>query len=400
VNPRPYHYAAIYRTMDPYIDGFLSYSDGVHDDVNKIIWTRMAWDRNSNVREVLREYANYFFGAKVMDAAADGILALEKNWEGPIVANGGIMTTLSAWKEWERTNPGLSGNWRWQMCLLRAYYDAYVRARQINEADLEDQVNAILARSDEIGADKSINMALHLLSLADSGRVMPTEHKRVIELCEALYRSIGLQTSVEKYKASGLERGAVLDFLDRPLNDRWWLEDEFKKISGMPEASKVQRLKDIADWEKRAPGNFYDVVGDVGRSRHVMKGEDWRMDPTLRKNTNPGYDWSDNGMSRKRISWLTSMRWPASVEYTQVDTSASYTVRIMGRGESLLRINGQRVQPSKYGKQVGEVKEFPVPLELIRQGKLVLTWEDINEDQLNWRQQSTVSEVWLIKGDR
>jgi hypothetical protein len=42
-----------------------------------------------------------------------------------------------------------------------------------------------------------------------------------------------MQTSVKKYNASGEERGAILDFLDYPLNNRWWLSDEFAKIRKM-----------------------------------------------------------------------------------------------------------------------------------------------------------------------
>ena len=85
------------------------------------------------------------------------------------------------------------------------------------------------------------------------------------------------------------------------------------------------------------------------------------------------------------------------LQYADIDTSASYTVKVNGVGECLLKINGQRVAPSHYGREVGDIKEFPVPAELIRSGNLLLTWDDINEEFLNWRKQSRVSEVWLIK---
>jgi hypothetical protein len=397
INPRPYHYSAIYHALDPYIDGFISYSDGVHDDVNKVIWTALAWDRNADERNILKEYCNYFFGSAVAEAAADGILALEKNWQGPIVSNGGIATTLTAWQVLEKENPALDSNWRWQMNLLRANYDAYTRERYIYETALEDQVNEILLEAPAIGADAAMKEANVILAKADTEPVMSDIHSRIIDLCEALYKSISLQTSVKKYQASGLERGAVLDFLDRPLNNRWWLEDEFKKIQSLPEKEKVKALEVIANWEKPGEGSYYDEVGNVGKSVHEMKGEDWRMDPMLRKNINPGYDFSDNGLSRKRLSWLNYMRWPIAMEYGNIDTSARYTVKINGLGECLLKINGQRVAPSHYGRDYGEIKEFPVPQSLVKQGKLVLTWDDVNEDFLNWRKQSRVTEVWLIK---
>ncbi|MEP7259018.1 MAG: hypothetical protein ABI687_11525 [Flavitalea sp.] len=397
VNPRPYHYAAIYRAMEPYIDGFISYSDGVHDDVNKIIWTALSWNKNAAERDILKEYSNYFFSSPVAAEAADGILALEKNWQGPIVSNGGITATLAAWKELEKKYSSLDTNWRWQMNLLRAYYDAYTRSRLIYETRLEKEVNQQLQRAVETGADSAIRAATRILSYAENAPVSVDDHSRIIALCEALYKSICLQTSVAKYQASGLERGAVLDFLDRPLNNKWWLEDEFKKLSDLKEAEKIKALQVIANWENPGPGGFYDEVGNVSNSVHEMKGESWIMDPMMHKSLNPGYDFSDNGMSRKRLSWLTSMRWPISMEYTVIDTAASYTVRITGVGESLLKINGQRVAPSHYERAQGAIKEFPVPEPMVKQGKLTLTWDDLNEDFLNWRKQSRVSEVWLIK---
>ncbi len=397
VNPRPFHYGAIYNSIESYIDGFLSYSDGVHDDVNKIIWTVKSWDKNTGEREILKEYSNYFFGSALAENAADGIIALENNWQGPILANGGIYSTLETWKILEAKNPLLQKNWRWQMNLLRAYYDEYTRKRFIYETTLEKETVAVLSNSEKIGSGKAIDSALSILSKATQKPILPQVHKRIIDLCEALYQSINLQTSVPKYKASGSERGAVLDFLDRPLNNIWWYEDEFKKLEGKSEVEKTTRLKLMANWENPSPGSFYDEVGNIGKSIHEMKGEDWRMDPTLKKNLNPGYDFANNGFSRRRLSWLTNMRWPSKMEYTQIDTNAEYIIRINGQGDSFINVNGQKVSPSVYSKKIGEFKEFPIPKELYKNGSITITWDNINEDNMNWREQSNVNEVWLIK---
>ncbi|HSB94195.1 MAG TPA: hypothetical protein VLC28_13820, partial [Flavitalea sp.] len=397
VNPRPYHYAAIYKSMEPYIDGFISYSDGVHDDVNKNLWSMLAWDGSIDVREVMKQYANYFFGSTVRDDAADGILALEKNWQGPIASNGGVTATLKFWQQLEAANPKLSGNWRWQMNLLRANYDAYTRERFLYETELEQAANKSLSMASSIGSEKAMDLALQELVKAEKAPVSQPLKAKVIQLCEDLYQSIQLQTSVSKYKASGLERGAVLDYIDRPLNNRWWLEDQFNMIRGLKEKDRVAALEKISSWETPGPGSFYDEVGNIAKSPHTLKGESWLFDPQLLNSLNPGYDFSDQGLSRKRISWLTNLRWPRGLEYKDIDSAASYTVRVNGVGECLLKINGQRVAPSHYGREVGEIKEFPVPAELVRSGKLLLTWDDINEEFLNWRKQSRVSEVWLIK---
>lgn len=391
INPQPVYYANVYRFIAPYMDGFISYSDGAHDDLNKVVWSLLGWDAKMDEHTILQQYANFFFGSPVRELAADGILALERNWEGAIRDNGGIRATLALWQQLEKEHPSLSGNWRWQMLVLRAYYDAYTRERAIREADLETAANkALLSTKDPMGEAEKI------LQQADTP-VYPEWRNKIIALCDSLYRSIALQTSVKKYKAAGPERGTILDFLDRPLNNRWWLEDKFKYIRTLPAAEQRKSLDTLARWEDPGPGSFYDDIGNVSKSPHVVRPEDWHTDPLMQRSDVPGFDWWDGGMSRKRLSWMVSMRWPSALRYDHLDPAARYMIRVTGNGECLLRANGVRLQPALYNKGIGELKEFPVPVSLSQTGALLLTFDSIDEEHLNWRQHSRVTEVWLIK---
>jgi hypothetical protein len=53
--------------------------------------------------------------------------------------------------------------------------------------------------------------------------------------------------------------------------------------------------------------------------------------------------------------------------------------------------------PTLDGRQIGEVKEFPVPRGLYRDGSITLTFDPTFEPSLNWRVQSRLTEVWLIR---
>ena len=163
INPRPVQYAQIYRWYAPYADGFITYSDGVHDDVNKVVWSALAWDPNADVGEILVQYGRFFFGNEVAEAAADGILALEKNWQGALADNGAVDGTLLLWRQLEERSPQLRSNWRWQMNLLRAHCDAYIRHRLLYESALEQEANAILAEATTRGADAAMNAAREIL---------------------------------------------------------------------------------------------------------------------------------------------------------------------------------------------------------------------------------------------
>ena len=397
VNPRPAEFADIYHRYAAYTDGFISYSDGAHDDVNKTIWSALSWDPSRSVNDVLGEYANVFFDSPVAREAADGILALERNWRGVLLNNGAVEATLLQWQHLEKRAPRLQDNWRWQMMLLRAYYDAYDRRRLVNETRLEESTNAILASADRRGADAAMNDATAVLRQAVDHPAAPELRARIIDLCARLFSSIGLQSSVKQYFASGSERGAVLDFIDTPLNNRWWLEDQFQAVGALPsEAEKVARLKMLATWEHPGPGSFYDVPGDLSKSpdvTHVV------YDPGLDDDSlpTPTYWWWNEGRSRARLTWQVTM-FPQSIVYEAIDPAATYVVRSTGVGQANLRINGERIQPTIDGKKMGEFKEFPVPARLLESRRLVLTWDKpVGEEELNWRDQSRLSEVWLIR---
>lgn len=393
VNPRPVYHTAAFRYTAPQNDGFISYSDGAHDDVNKMVWSMLGWNAAQSPRDMLLQYTNFFFDSETAAAAADGILALEQNWVGAACENTGILKTLELWRQMEDRH---TGNWRWQMFLLRAYYDAYVRERGEREQAIDKAACAALAQARTTGADAAMQRAEKILRQADE-IAQPAWRAKITALCDSLFRSIALQTSVPKYKASGNERGAVLDFIDRPLNNRWFYEDAFARIRQLPAAQQLAALDTLAFWEEPGDGGFYDDVGNVSRSPHVVRPETLATDPLMLRSDNPGFDWWDGGFSRKRLAWMVSMRWPHSLLYTSLDTTAQYTVRVTGNGECLLRANGEKLTPSRYGKGIGEIKEFPVPPALTKQGRLQLTFDAINEDHLNWRQHSRLTEVWLIK---
>lgn len=390
INPRPVQYAAIHNRFAPYSDGFISYSDGVHDDVNKVIWSARSWNPEASVHDILAEYSRAFFGTN----ATMGIMALERNWQGPIVDNPGIHGTLELWKELDERNPQLRDNWRWHMNLLRAYYDMFVQHKVHFESEAEREVLDELRMASEVGSKMAMARAEGKLTSgrfgSDSSSAEP-----IIELCDALFESIQLQTSVEKHSASGAERGAFLDFIDRPLNNAWWLEDELEKVRAMDsEKEKIARLLLIANWETPGRGSYYDDIGNVAKSPRVVKG----VSNALERHAGPTHWWMDDGMSRARLSHQTSMDWPEAVVYEGVDAGAEYVIRTTGVGQGLLRIDGERVKPYLDGRELGEFKEFRVPADALADRKLVVTWDrPTDEAHLNWREQSRVCEIWLLK---
>lgn len=400
INPRPRFYAEVIRAFGRYTCGFISYSDGVHDDVNKAVWSRLGMRQDEEVQTVLEDYARFFFGPAQAGEIAAGILALEENWNGPLAEHRGVEETLARWNALEAAVPRLGSQWRGQMLLLRAEYDAYTRRRLLAEtaaeaAWMEDFRNAGEAAADEARLDAllaRINAPVDF-----EGRTWLRD--RIVARFDRLFDLVGLQSSVEKYHASGSERGCSLDFLDYPLNNRWWLSDRIAALRGEGDlALRAARLREAVLWEDPGPGGFYDVVGHPGRNPRVVRRDRPEGWPDLDHALLPTQWWWDGGYSRARLTWQISLDWPEALRYTGLDPAAQYVLRCTGYGEALPKADGERLEATRYEKELGGIKEFPIPRRLSRDGELRLTWtRPGGEAHLNWRQQSRLAEVWLIK---
>jgi hypothetical protein len=270
---------------------------------------------------------------------------------------------------------------------MRAYYDTYVKRRKIYEQKLERDANEILLNVKTIGTNQSMELALNRVNQADQSPVHPELRQKIVDYCEALFISIGMQTSVSKYQASGAERGAILDFIDYPLNNRWWLEDEFKKIKKLPsEKEQLDRLEIIAKWENPGAGSYYDNISDLSKGPHVKTRTEDATDVL----------WADNGLSRRRLSTQLFQNFP-KLEYADLDPNAMYTIRISGYGEALLRVDGERIEPTLYNKGMEEFKEFQLSPKYVKDGKLSISFDEPEESKLNWRQHSKVFDIWILK---
>src|SRR5205823_13088777 len=185
-------------------------------------------------------------------------------------------------------SPALKLNWRFQQALYRAYYDAYQRRRLIYEADLENQALDQLRAAKEISSVPAMRKAEAILERAITNKRAPDLRARVFELAEALFQSIRMQLSVERYQAISVGRGANLDTIDVPLNNRRWLQEQFQRIRKLDsESARLREIDAIVNWTNPGPGGFYDELGNPSRRPHLVRplvglamyGKDYAADP-------------------------------------------------------------------------------------------------------------------------
>lgn len=384
INPRPVDQAIIYRRLRQYTIGFITYSEGCNDDVNKLVWSGLGWKHDTPVVDILRDYSRYFIGPDVVDGFAQGLLALERNWRGPALTNTGIRTTLSQFQSMERSAaPARKANWRFQQALYRAYYDAYVQSRLIAETAAEDAAIAALRAGSLAKAE----------ALLEPAPVAPDLRARIFELAEALYQSVRMQLSVARYQGMA-GRGTNLDAVDAPLNSRRWLAREFASIRAMAsESDRAARIDRIVSWTNPGPGGFYDDLGNPAAQPHLVAGSSYADDPQYFRAPLAFFDTPAAG----RKSWwdqaMTLYEQPLRMEYRDLDRTARYKIRaVYGAGPIRLSANGAEVHG--YLTKPYEVLEFPLRAPV--DGKLALEWSRSPGGGGAGRG-SQVAEVWLIK---
>ena len=394
INPRPVAQAEIFRNLRRHAVGSITYSDGVNDDVNKIVWSVLGWNSDTPVTDIVREYGRYFIGDGYADDFAEGLLALERNWKGSLSENHEVPTTLKRFQAIERSaSPDLLSNWRFQQGLYRAYYDDYVRTRLMHETRREAQAIGYLAGAIKTGSMTAIAQAEAALDDATS---FPPWRTRLYDLAAALYKNIGMQLSFDLYHANRRRRAASLDTMDFPLNDRGWLKKRFAEIRQLPsEPDRLREIDVIVNWKNPGPGGFYNDLGNPDRQPHLV------VEP---ESAPTSVSWQEEWP----LAWATyassSRRAPIKMRYTGLDPKARYKVRTVYAGDNISQEQGIRLMAGgnivvhPYMQKPLPVRpvEFDVPAEATRDGELVLTWD--REPTPSGRSRGAqVAEVWLIK---
>jgi hypothetical protein len=406
INPRPRDEAAIFHAFADQTIGFITYSEGCNDDVNKFIWSALGWDPNADLLEVLRDFGRSLIGLNDHEADdfAHGLFALEQNWRGPLVANSSVETTLQQFRALERrVAPRVLGDWRFQQALYRAYYDASVRSRLIYETDLEERALDRLRTARTTGSLAAMKEAEEVLEKAVTHPVAVDLRARVFELAEALFQSIRMQLSVPRYKAIDVGRGATLDTIDQVLNNRLWLGRRFQAIRTLgTEPERLGEIDAIVNWTNPGPGGFYDDLGDPRRRPHLVTGSAYDKDPASFHGPMTAFDQEPTW----RRSWCrhagTIFGQPLSLHYDGLDREASYRLRIVYTGDMFqVRIglkadDSIEVHPPLLKPRDMKPLEFELPRSLTRDGTLTLTWTAEPNRGGNGRG-CQVSEVWLIK---
>ena len=235
INPRPAAQREIFLATRSGSKGFVTYSDGANDDVNKAVWSALGWIRKLRSMRFCEDYGRYFIGARHAAEFAQGLRSLERSWTGRFW---GTRESRPRWRSsarWSATpSPSMLANWRFQQALYAPGTTPYIRNRLIRETALEARAMELLDAAPRTGS---------LIAMREAERTLDeVETEPQFQSCgrgcsssARLFQSIGMQLSGELYGGYSTGRAATLDTIDAPLNDRRWLRRDSRRSGSLPD---------------------------------------------------------------------------------------------------------------------------------------------------------------------
>jgi len=117
------------------LSGGFPYSEGLYEDINKVVFAQFYWDPDKPAAETVREYAAYYFSPTVAEDVAAAIGILDRNLghsagtqDGvPRITMGGTEGAEDAYRLIVKADAALTddvrSSWRWRILYLRALID-------------------------------------------------------------------------------------------------------------------------------------------------------------------------------------------------------------------------------------------------------------------------------------
>jgi len=147
-NPRPAHWRKIWDELRPHIQGGFPYSEGIYEDINKIIWARAYWGSDCSVMDTVTEYVAYEFSPDLAERIGDVMAALETTLYRYGLKIKSLDGAGDIWKDVEDINAQLpewaASGWRWRLIYLRARIDAELEKNDLKPTEaVHDSIGEI-----------------------------------------------------------------------------------------------------------------------------------------------------------------------------------------------------------------------------------------------------------------
>lgn len=155
-NPLPEHFEEQWIQAKDHLQGGIAYSEGIFNDINKVVVSQFYWDRDTTADATLREYISYEYAPFVYDEVRQAIRLIEDNhnvaqndpWAPGFGSRACVFADMDKAIQARDLLRAVDGkldmwvrkSWRWRILVIRAELDVlrYARAKE-QEDNIDEQ---------------------------------------------------------------------------------------------------------------------------------------------------------------------------------------------------------------------------------------------------------------------
>jgi hypothetical protein len=150
-NPRPRHWQAHHQSTKHLLSGGFPYSEGIYEDLNKVLQLQLGWDPGRDTQDIIREYAAGHFHPDVADDVLAAALMMEEDL-GISMKDSAEGLQFEFWNSREKAEAcrdlvnrldarlpeATRRSWRWRIFWLRATLDAELKRTGGKSSDVAE----------------------------------------------------------------------------------------------------------------------------------------------------------------------------------------------------------------------------------------------------------------------
>ncbi len=136
-NPHPGRLQQRWDQTKEKLSGGFPYSEGIYEDINKVICARLWWDPDRPAIEAVKDYAAFEFSPEAADDMAEIVKIFEKNHLRSQIDASAVTAYQLLEQAEKKLTPQARSGWRWRLFRVRATLDQELYRNTLNQGRQE-----------------------------------------------------------------------------------------------------------------------------------------------------------------------------------------------------------------------------------------------------------------------
>lgn len=132
-NPHPGRLQQRWDETQKHLSGGMPYSEGIYEDLNKVICAQFYWEPDRSAMQTVKEYAAFEFSPEVADDVASVVKIFEANHLRDKIGEIAVVASQLVELADAKLTPQAQSSWRWRLFCIRAAIDQEIYRNSLGQ---------------------------------------------------------------------------------------------------------------------------------------------------------------------------------------------------------------------------------------------------------------------------